>query len=220
MVLAFSCAHASIAGTRSLSVKRMKTVEAASKYMRNAIASKNRSAARCLVVPNALQELNANNNKMKSFCGLPPKYDMNDIHMCESCVDFDDPNIHDDTELSAALKVLGDAHRAATGDSRTRGRVSRVSGTPCPKAHVDRLRLRIMATLRGPGVVLHPDDGPHSTGEMREIQTNTGDVVFMRGVSNEDYANNNGSLEGGILHKSPPRKWWMTDRVIVQVDDW
>lgn len=180
----------------SPTVKRVNTLEEATKYMRSAM--KNGGGARCLVVPNVL--------KLGNHCGLKPDYESHDLCLCgDGHVNLRDVN----AELNGALKALGDAHRAITGDSRARGRVARVSGTPCPKMHVDYLRLRIIATLCGPGTVLHPNkDVIDDTWE-----TNEGDVLFMRG---------NGGVEGegGVLHRSPERAPWMSDRVIVQVDDW
>jgi len=186
-------------------VKRVTTLEEASAYLRSAFSNKTDGAARCLVVPNGLNRKGSSGmGRLSPYCGLPAGYDSRGACMCGDTYE----GYH--AEISGALRDLGGAHRAVTGDNCARARVARVSGTPCPKAHVDKVRLRIIATLRGPGVVLLPET-------MEEMETNEGDVVFMRGVGLDDYED--GIKEGGILHRSPARAWWMRDRVIVQVDD-
>lgn len=165
------------------------------------------SGARCVVVKNAFPVLRAKNGQ---YCSLPSGFELRDLHLCGSCTDGLKDELED--ELLHALKSLGEVHQKATGSTGGalgKGRVARVTGTPCPKAHVDRLRLRAMATLRGPGCVLLGS----ANEEDVVYRAQEGDAVFMAGVREYD------NIVEPVWHRSPRRKEWMTDRIVTQVDD-
>ena len=111
---------------------------------------------RCVIVPKLFSH---------RISGLPPDYEVRDMRLDEN---------ESDVPFGDILHQFCEAHRAFSGKPCARGRVARVSGTPCPRAHVDYLGLRILVTLEGPGVVL-------LTGPSGEIlrRTEAGDVVFM-----------------------------------------
>lgn len=141
-----------------------------------------------------------------------------------------------------ALCELAVVHAAASKKqgkpaSVVRGRVALVKGVQCPRLHVDRVNLRTLATLYGPGTVVAPPSSvdlnkllspylrdPTLTNEERDKHVLVegrsleklacGDVAFLPG-SGLDGA----SVETAAIHRSP----W-TDkselRLVVQVDDW
>ena len=155
--------------------------------------------ARCVVVKRAFPVLDRIKNR---FCSLPPGYEE----------DFDlSPNLAGwelDEEVVHVLKTFDEVHKKAQFKAAGRGRVARVTGTPCPLAHFDLLTLRAMATLRGPGVVLlGSKDENHVV-----YRSEQGDAVFMAG--NNDYDN----VIEPVWHRSPRRMQWMPDRVVTQVD--
>lgn len=133
--------------------------------------------------------------------------------------------------VEEALCELAGAHADVTG-RRVRGRVAVVSGTPCPRFHVDKVQLRGFCALYGPGCVVAGDGmvdlGAGGAGDVgvREFEravvkdksgllfTETGDAMFL--VGDVD-----GDAERGMVHRSPWRnKWWEGVRVIVQTDCW
>lgn len=169
--------------TPAATVQRADSLQCAAKLLRH-------SAARCVYVRRAFQA---------SSLTLPPGYDQRDIRV-------DGDRWHGDDILSQ----LAWAHCTVTGATFARARIARVQGTPCPRAHVDKLRLRAMVTLQGPGVVILHDSQPDRVA----LRAAPGDAVFMKGV---------GELEeddDGVWHRSPRRALWMRDRIVVQVDDW
>lgn len=139
---------------------------------------------------------------------LPPDFDQRDIRVCS---DGRGGSAVCDKELREVVTALARAHCEATGARVARARVARVSGTPCPRAHVDKLGLRALVALQGPGVVLL--GGP--SADDVALRAGAGDVVFMAGVSDdeEDYGE-------PVWHRSPRRAEWMPDRIVVQVDNW
>ena len=151
--------------------------------------------ARCVVVPRAF-------NKAKVL--PPPNFDIRNIRLPST------RSLPLDPHVELVLKQLAAAYCEATGCETSRGRVARVHGTPCPKAHVDRLHLRALVTLQGPGVVILSGKDPDAV----VLRANTGDAVFMTGFSDDDP-----SLTP-VWHRSPIRADWMPDRLVVQVDDW
>lgn len=142
-----------------------------------------------------------------------------------------------------ALCELSVVHAAASEKQGkptrvVRGRVALVKGVQCPRLHVDRVNLRTLATLFGPGTVVAPPSSvdlnklfsPHMrdptlTNEERDkyvlVQGSTGleklscgDVAFLPG-SGLDGA----GIETAAVHRSPwTRKSEL--RLMIQVDDW
>ena len=102
--------------------------------------------------------------------------------------------------VGAPLRALAAAHLAATGAPRVAGRVALLRGTPCPQWHVDKVPLRGLLALHGPGVEIAAEGGaPRRAGELLAAETvETGDGVLMRGagVHAED-------LQHAVWHRSP-----------------
>lgn len=105
--------------------------------------------------------------------------------------------------LSHPLRTLAGAHMAATGDDLVLGRVALVRGTPCPRWHVDKVRLRGLSSLQGPGCEMLVEE--------RLVQVEAGEGVLMQGAGlhGED-------VENAVLHRSPRNDDGV--RVIVQTD--
>lgn len=102
--------------------------------------------------------------------------------------------------VSAALRTLAAHHFRAVDTSILHGRIAVVRGTPCPRWHVDKVRMRGLGTLYGPGSVVRKGEEVLELGE--------GDVVLMEGVGV-------GGEGTGVWHRSPE---WHGVRVIVQTD--
>lgn len=166
-----------------------------------------RGGARCVVVPGAFPCRAA---KLADYYGLPPGYDTRDILLSNGAPEA---TLDIDGELTADLNALGAIHRRATGSCKSLGRVTRAAGTPCPKAHVDRLTLRAIATLRGPGTVLL---GSQNNDDV-VMRLQEGDAVFMVGDPLDGAPT---PPEDLVWHRSPKREEGMEDRVIVRVDDY
>lgn len=100
--------------------------------------------------------------------------------------------------LSMAL-----AHSSLTNSNQILATIKLVRGTPCPRWHVDKVPLRGLCALHGPGceVMEH--------GTVRSLQT--GDVVFMRGAGVQN-------CDKGVLHRSPHVKQEQA-RLLLQTDD-
>lgn len=131
-----------------------------------------RGGARCVVVPSAFRRQAA--KMADDYHGLPPGYDTRDILLSDDAP-APEAVLGVDDHLTAALNALGAIHRRATGSCKALGRITRAAGTPCPKAHADRLTLRAIATLRGPGTVLLGSQN----NEDIVMRLQAGDAVFM-----------------------------------------
>jgi hypothetical protein len=141
-----------------------------------------------------------------------------------------------------ALRELALAHASATNVHRVVGRVAVVRGTRCPRLHVDKVRLRTIATIFGPGTVVAPRDAidmeallsqysvnsipklcsssqEHDayllTAPDRLVKLNAGDVAFLVGAGSDT---NNLDLDVASVHRSPRRPAHCR-RLIVQIDD-
>jgi hypothetical protein len=141
-----------------------------------------------------------------------------------------------------ALRELALAHACATNVKHVVGRVACVRGTRCPRLHVDKVRLRTIATIFGPGTVIAPREAINFEALSRQysvigietecatsqdhdamllrapdrlVKLNAGDVAFLVGAGSD--ANN---LDLGIasVHRSP-RRPANGRRLIVQIDD-
>lgn len=140
-----------------------------------------------------------------------------------------------------ALCALAVAHAAACENESTkavRGRVAHVKGVPCRRFHVDKVNLRTLATLAGPGCVIaprssvdlnnllssHAKDPDLSNEEHDEYvlvdgstaveQLACGDVAFLPGSGFDD-----ARVETAAVHRSP-RTAKKEVRLVIQVDDW
>eukprot|EP00177_Eucheuma_denticulatum_P007456 GFKZ01013572.1.p1 GENE.GFKZ01013572.1~~GFKZ01013572.1.p1 ORF type:complete len:197 (-),score=20.95 GFKZ01013572.1:1042-1632(-) len=109
--------------------------------------------------------------------------------------------------LSTALQTLAHYHFALNPETEElKGRVALFRGTPCPKWHMDRVRMRGMVTLAGPGSLVFEQDDD-TDGRVRECKT--GDVLLMSGAGRK-------GDRDGLWHRSPD---WDGVRVVVQTDD-
>lgn len=81
-------------------------------------------------------------------------------------------------------------HGLITGSELIKARVAVVYGTPCPKWHVDKVDLRGLCTLYGPGCCIM-DEG--------ELNLNQGDVVYMKGIGEAERE----KFHRGVIHRSP-----------------
>lgn len=108
------------------------------------------------------------------------------------------------------LLDLAAAHAAVTGGATVRGRIAVVYGTPCPRWHVDKVVLRCICTLYGPGSVVWQSEVE------AERELHAGDVVLMRGAgvdgAKASYATTHRSPE--VPEDAP------APRIIVQTDCW
>ena len=116
------------------------------------------------------------------------------------------------------LRTMAITHALITRQSKLRGRIATVKGTPCPNWHVDKVNLRSLCALHGPGPVIRDQHILFDTGNMeivshdRENYADQGDMVFMRGIG--QFAN---MPHLGTLHRSPFHTS-AVPRLIVQVD--
>lgn len=103
-------------------------------------------------------------------------------------------------------------HARIVNSNTVRARVAVVYGTPCPRWHVDKVDMRGLCTLQGPGSVLQ---GEGEGGEDHsEIHLNPGDVVFMRGAGE-----NGADAHHAVTHRSPfIQNRLEQPRIIVQTD--
>lgn len=119
-----------------------------------------------------------------------------------------------------------------------RGRVALVQGVPCRRFHVDKVNLRTLATLSGPGCVIAPRSSvdlekllspqakdPSLSNEAHDAfvlaggdasveELDCGDVAFLPGSGLDDDC-----VETAAVHRSP-RTEKSELRLVIQVDDW
>lgn len=125
---------------------------------------------------------------------------------------------------AGALERLAAAHGALGGAGALRGRVAVVEDTPCPRMHVDKVRLRTVATIVGPGVVVargrEGAGGRVESGEWESdgeggdvVEARRGDVVFLYGSGKDD-----GERETAAVHRSP-RVVGRARRLVLQIDE-
>lgn len=141
-----------------------------------------------------------------------------------------------------ALCTLAVAHAAACENTKptkvVRGRVAQVKGVPCRRFHVDKVNLRTLATLVGPGCVVAPRSSvdmnslfssrakdPNLSNEEHDKyvlvegssavkELACGDVAFLPGSGSDD-----ADIEVAAVHRSP-RTGEEELRLVIQVDDW
>lgn len=179
---------------------------------------------------------------------IPRNLDVRDIRV-ELDVDGCSAQLPSDVEpllpprARDALCALAVAHAAASENQAqparvVRGRVALVKGVPCRRLHVDKVNLRTLATLVGPGCVVAPRSAvdlnnlfsshaknPELSNEAHDeyvlVEGSTsvekldcGDVAFLPGSGFDD-----ARIENAAVHRSP-----RTDekelRLVIQVDDW
>lgn len=128
------------------------------------------------------------------------------------------------SRVLAPLLDLALLHGMEIGASRVHGRVALVYGTPCPKLHVDKVFLRGLCTLQGPGCVIAPDYPLDGSGDVRILDEDgiglvhikTGDAVLMFGADSDADL-----IDRAMLHRSPIRKMdFREPRLIIQTDCW
>lgn len=96
-------------------------------------------------------------------------------------------------------------HSSICGEHKVKGRIALIRGTPCPKWHVDKVKLRGICALIGPGCVARQE------GRVLELQS--GDVLFMKGGGVDE------KWQEAVWHRSPIVGG--TDlRLVVQTDCW
>lgn len=115
------------------------------------------------------------------------------------------------------------SHATVTHSECVEGKVALVFGTQCPRWHVDRIDLRGVCTLFGPGTVIRPcgcddDDVSIDTdaedAEPEHKELGAGDVVFMKGTRAD-----NSREADALVHRSPlVPETEMMPRLIVQTD--
>lgn len=110
----------------------------------------------------------------------------------------------------AVLADMAYVHARATGARYVYGRIAIVYGTPCPRWHFDKLVLRGLCTLCGPGCVLRDTC---AKAQMAEIALGEGDVVFMRGAGVDGR-----DLHSAVRHRSPAVPPGQPARIILQTD--
>lgn len=94
-------------------------------------------------------------------------------------------------------------HSSICGEHTVKGRIALIRGTPCPKWHVDKVKLRGICTLIGPGCVARQDD--------QVLELESGDALFMKGCGADE------KWEEAVWHRSPLVS--KTDlRLVVQTD--
>lgn len=108
--------------------------------------------------------------------------------------------------MRQVLVDMAMAHARITQSAMVLGRVAVVYGTPCPRWHVDKVDMRGLCTLHGPGSVLLEAG--------TETHLDAGDVVFMRGAGEEGT-----QAHSAIVHRSPIIPEDVREpRIIVQTD--
>lgn len=139
---------------------------------------------------------------------LPKEMDIRDI-----CLKYPYPHVHYKLPpyILNTLLQLGTYHAQCTSTQIVRARIALVYGTPCPKWHVDKVQLRSLLSLYGPGVVL----AQHKEQHISHVSAQTGDVVFMAGA-----AVDGSSHQTAALHRSPHRWSILPPRLMLQIDCW
>ncbi|KAI0566245.1 hypothetical protein FGB62_11g120 [Gracilaria domingensis] len=107
--------------------------------------------------------------------------------------------------LRDALCDMAVVHSSLCNVCKVKGRVSITRGTPCPKWHVDRVRMRGICSLIGPGTVVKEHN--------ETLHLCTGDAIFMRGAGMGE------KWEQAVLHRSP-HIGEHDVRLVVQTDCW
>lgn len=108
-----------------------------------------------------------------------------------------------------ALAEMAATHARLTGASVVFGRIAVFCGTPCPRWHVDKVRLRGLCSLHGPGCVLQDDSVREG-----EVCLRAGDAVFMYGAGVDGQ-----SVDRAVVHRSPiVPSGSRAPRIIVQTD--
>lgn len=144
------------------------------------------------------------------------------------------------SRIPRALIALACAHAQATGASRVLARIAVVHGTPCTRLHVDKVQLRTICSLFGPGCVIAPRDAvdvhtllnsravrnpqlrpeEHDDLVLRHpemlINVKPGEVSFLRGIGSEITDN---LKMTACVHRSP-RLNSIRRRLILQIDDY
>lgn len=138
-------------------------------------------------------------------------------------------------DVRRVMVDMAATHARITDATLVSGRVAIVVGTPCPKWHVDRVDLRSICTMYGPGTVLRRDHRMRYEALPKDvIAARAGDVVFLRGAGSDG-----SELERSVVHRSPAltdgveqggdkQNEWMGEdqqqgklvRLIVQIDSW
>jgi hypothetical protein len=141
-----------------------------------------------------------------------------------------------------ALRALSDlalAHAQATSARQVVGRVAILRGTRCPRLHVDKVNLRTVCTLFGPGTVVAPREAVDMNALLRLYSTVDGtltvedhDSLLLKDTQNlvELEAGDTAFLVGAgreldeldfsvaCIHRSPRLSAYRR-RLIVQIDD-
>lgn len=221
-----------------LCVLQAKSLAEAASLMRSS-----ESADGAVIVARALKPV----NWLERF-SMPGSLDVRDIRV-ELVANGNAALLPDDMTHQLPLRVrdalcaLAVAHAAASQRAEpvpvVRGRVALVEGVPCRRLHVDKVNLRTLATLSGPGCVIAPRSSvdiktllsersrdPNLSNEEHDAlvllnETSStveelacGDVAFLpgSGLHNERVAS-------AAVHRSP-RTEKRELRLVVQVDDW
>lgn len=114
------------------------------------------------------------------------------------------------TEIRKVIIGMAGAHAYISQESNVRVRIATVRGTPCPRWHVDKVPLRGLCTMVGPGTVIW------DSVEQSSMQLQSGDVLFLRGVYPENTYD-----QSALLHRSPHvESEVLKPRLVVQTDSW
>ena len=191
-----------------------------------------RHGARTVIVPHLFRSLRSNEIRT-----IHAHMDLRDIPLRITAAGVPVPR-EVPRFLHEPLRRLAEAHAAVVDANLVAGRVAFVSGTPCPRFHVDKLHMRTLCTLRGPGCVVAPDsaldleklfggdipfDAEPSEFESYVVKnpellehSQERDVVFLVG------AGEHGSkLAKAAVHRSPIRDAKRdAPRLLVQIDCW
>lgn len=137
---------------------------------------------------------------------LLPPVDLRDIPMHASAAEVTMPlqySVLLPPSISGALRKLARRHAMMSGSRSVAGRVSVIRGTPCPRWHVDKVALRGILTLHGPGTEL--------LAGTRVERVQTGDAVLIPGAGTKETETDN-----AVWHRSPQCESGC--RIIVQTD--
>ncbi len=135
------------------------------------------------------------------------------------------PGAGDGRAFADDVAMLAERFGAATGATRVRVRIERVTNDGCRLFHVDRVKVRLVCTYRGAGTEWLPEsalsrDGlkkgsnadivrlPHGVRRMRPWA-----VALMKG------ALATGAPDSGVVHRSPPVAAFGDTRLVVVIDD-
>lgn len=138
-------------------------------------------------------------------------------------------------DVRRVMVDMAATHARITDAALVSGRVAVVVGTPCPKWHVDRVDLRSICTMYGPGTVLRRDHRMRRDALPKDlVSTRAGDVVFLRGAGADgseferSVVHRSPALTDGLEHGGVEQNDWMREdqqegklvRLIVQIDSW